>query len=75
MIKKAEKITIIPRQANAIFPGLQDIYKPYYHTRSAIERFFSQINDNKWLALRLDKLIHTITRRKVWQFCSMIKFV
>ena len=36
LIKKAEKTPVIPRRANAIFPGLQDIYKPYYTTRSAI---------------------------------------
>ena len=58
-IKKAEKIPVIPRRANAIFPGLQDIYKPYYRTRSAIERFFSRIKENKRLALRFDKLTHT----------------
>ncbi len=40
------------RKANAIVPGLQ----PYYRTRSAIERFFCQIKENKRLALRFDKL-------------------
>lgn len=58
-IKKAEKIPVIPRRANAIFPGLQDAYKPYYRTRSAIERFFGRIKENKRLALRFDKLAHT----------------
>ena len=58
-IKKAKKIPIIPRRANAIFPGLPDVYKPYYHTRSAIERFFGRIKENKRLALRFDKLTHT----------------
>lgn len=58
-IKKAGKIPVIPRRANAICPGLQDIYQPYYRTRSAIERFFGQIKENKRLALRFDKLSHT----------------
>lgn len=58
-IKKAEKIPVIPRKANAIFPGLQDAYKPYYRTRSAIERFFGRIKENKRLALRFDKLDST----------------
>ena len=56
LIKKAEKTPIIPRRANAVFPGLQDIYKPYYRTPSAIERFLSRIKENKRLALRYDKL-------------------
>ena len=59
LIRKAEKTPVIPRRANAIFPGLQDIYKPYYRTRSAIERFFGRIKENKRLALRFDKLSHT----------------
>lgn len=58
-IRKSEKIPVIPRRANAIFPGLQEIYKPYYRTRSAIERFFGRIKENKRLALRFDKLTHT----------------
>ena len=58
-IKKAGKIPIIPRRSNAIRTGLQDIYKPYYHTRSAIERFFGRIKENKRLALRFEKLAHT----------------
>jgi len=58
-IKKAKRIPVIPRRANAIFPGLQDIYKPYYRTCSAIERFFGRIKENKRLALRFDKLAHT----------------
>jgi len=58
-IKKVGKIPVIPRRSNAICPGLQDIYKPYYHTRSAIERFFGRVKENKRLALRFDKLAHT----------------
>jgi transposase len=58
-IKKVEKIPVIPRKVNALFPGLQEAYKPYYRTRSAIERFFGRIKENKRLALRFDKLIHT----------------
>ena len=30
-IKKAGKIPVIPRRANAVLPELQDIYKPYYN--------------------------------------------
>ena len=58
-IKKAKKTPVIPRRSNAIFPGLQDIHKPYYRTRLAIERFFGRIKENKRLALRFDKLAHT----------------
>lgn len=58
-IKKAGKTPVIPRRANAIVPGLQDIYKSYYRSRSSIERFFGRIKDNKRLALRFDKLTHT----------------
>lgn len=58
-IKKSGKIPVIPRRANAVVPGLQDIYKSYYRTRSAIERFFGRIKENKRLALRFDKLAHT----------------
>ena len=36
-IRAAGKTPVMPRRANAIVPGLPDIYKPYYHTRSAIE--------------------------------------
>lgn len=51
----AEKIPVIPRRANAISPGMPDIHNPYYyHIRSAIERFFSQIKENKRPALRFD---------------------
>ena len=58
-IKKAGKIPVIPRRVNAVVPGLQNIYKPYYNTRSAIERFFGRIKENKSLALRFDKLTCT----------------
>ena len=58
-IKKAGKIPVIPRRANAAVPGLQDIYKLLYRTRSAIERFFGRIKENKRLALRFDKLTTT----------------
>jgi len=32
-IKKMEKTPVIPRRANAVSPGLKDVYKPYYNTR------------------------------------------
>lgn len=58
-IRKSGKVPVIPRRANAVVPGLQEIYKPYYRTRSSIERFFGRIKENKRLALRFDKLTHT----------------
>lgn len=58
-IREAKKIPVIPRRANAICPGLKEIYKPYYRTRFSIERFFGRIKENKRLSLRFDKLIHT----------------
>jgi transposase len=48
------KIAVIPRKKGAIYPGVRD--KERYKTRSAIERFFGKIKDNKRLALRFDKL-------------------
>jgi transposase len=59
LIRKAEKIPVIPRRAHAIFPGIQDTYTFYYRTRSAIECFFGRIKENKRLALRFDQLAHT----------------
>ncbi|MDR2539777.1 MAG: transposase [Chlamydiales bacterium] len=41
------------------FEYIQDTYTFYYRTRSAIERFFGRIKENKRLALRFDKLAHT----------------
>ncbi len=58
-IREAEKVPVIPRRANATVPGLQALYKPYYRTRSAIERFFGRLKENKRLALRFDKLSTT----------------
>ena len=58
-IKKAGKIPVIPRRANAALPGSQDIYKLLCRTRSAIERYFGRIKENKRLALRFDKLTTT----------------
>jgi transposase len=53
-IREAAKIPIIPRRRGAICPGVQD--KIRYRTRSAIERFFGRLKENKRLALRFDKL-------------------
>ena len=58
-IRKAGKTPVIPRRANAAVPGLPQTYKPYYQTRSAIERFFGRIKENKRLAVRFDKLTTT----------------
>ena len=53
-IRKLGKTPVIPRKSNAIFPGVQD--KVRYKTRSAIERFFGKIKENKRLIARFDKL-------------------
>lgn len=48
------KTAVIPRRKGAICPGVRD--KERYKTRSAIERFFGKIKENKRLTLRFDKL-------------------
>ena len=48
------KTAVIPRRKGAIYPGVRD--KERYKTRSAIERFFGKIKENKRLTLRFDKL-------------------
>lgn len=53
-ISGAGKIAVIPRKKGAICPGVRD--KERYKTRSAIERFFGKIKENKRLTLRFDKL-------------------
>ena len=53
-IRAAGKTAVIPRKKGAIYPGVRD--KERYKTRSAIERFFGKIKENKRLALRFDKL-------------------
>jgi transposase len=58
-IKESGKTPVIPRRANAVVPGLTENLRPYYHTRSAIERFFGRMKENKRLALRFDKLTVT----------------
>lgn len=50
----AGKTPVIPRRKGAVCPGVHD--KVRYKTRSAIERFFGKIKENKRLALRFDKL-------------------
>lgn len=59
LIREAEKTPVIPRRKNAYFSGLLDEFKPLYHTRSAIERFFGAIKENKRLVMRFDKLDST----------------
>lgn len=54
LIVDAGKKAVIPRRKGAVCPGVQD--KKRYKTRSAIERFFGKIKENKRLALRFDKL-------------------
>ena len=56
LIRQGGKNPIIPRRQGAICPGLQDKDKEKYKTRSAIERFFGKVKENKRLALRYDKL-------------------
>jgi transposase len=53
-ISAAGKIAVIPRKKGALYPGVRD--KERYKTRSAIERFFGKIKENKRLTLRFDKL-------------------
>lgn len=53
-IRECGKTPVIPRRQGAICLGIQD--KERYKTRSAIERFFGKIKENKRLALRFDKL-------------------
>ena len=55
-IKKVGKTPVIPKRANAVVPGLQDVYKLYYNARSAKERVFGRIKASKHLAFRFDKL-------------------
>lgn len=57
LIRDHGKQAVIPRRKGAICPGVQD--KQRYKTRSAIERFFGKIKENKRLALRFDKLDET----------------
>lgn len=53
-ILKAGKVAVIPRRKGSLCPGVRD--KERYKTRSAIERFFGKIKENKRLTLRFDKL-------------------
>jgi transposase len=53
-ITVAGKTAVIPRKKGALYPGVRD--KERYKTRSAIERFFGKIKENKRLTLRFDKL-------------------
>ncbi|HAT6309686.1 TPA: transposase [Legionella pneumophila] len=54
LITGTGKTAVIPRRKGAIYPGVRD--KERYKTRSAIERFFGKIKENKRLTLRFDKL-------------------
>ena len=54
LIRAAEKTAVIPRRANAFIPGVRDPER--YKTRSAIERFFARLKENKRLVARFDKL-------------------
>ena len=49
--------SIIPRRSNAFFSGVVD--KVRYKTRSAIERFYAHVKENKRLVARYDKLDST----------------
>lgn len=57
LIRDAYKTPVIPRRQGAIYPGVMD--KERYKSRSAIERFFGKIKENKRLSLRFDKLDST----------------
>ncbi|MDP3335054.1 MAG: transposase [Methylococcaceae bacterium] len=58
-IRTSGKVPIIPRRQGAVCPGLRDSHQALYKTRSAIERFFGQVKENKRLCLRFDKLDST----------------
>ena len=53
LIREAGKIAVIPRRSNAFIPGVRDSVR--YKTRSAIERVFAQLKENKRLVARFDK--------------------
>ena len=53
-IREAGKKPVIPRRKNAFIPGVQDTER--YKTRSAIERFFARLKENKRLVARFEKL-------------------
>ncbi len=57
LITTAGKTAVIPRKTNAIVPGVRDPFQ--YNTRSAIERFFAALKENKRLVARFDKLDST----------------
>ena len=57
MLREADKIPVSSCRRNALFPGVRD--KERYATRSAIERFFEHIKENKRMFARYDKLKHT----------------
>ena len=54
LIRNSGKQAVIPRKQGAVCPGVRD--EKRYKTRSAIERFFGCIKENKRMALRFDKL-------------------
>lgn len=53
-LQESSKQAVIPSRKGAFCPGVRDTER--YKTRSAIERFFGKIKENKRLALRFDKL-------------------
>ena len=55
-IQRTGKNALIPRRQRSVWPKMSDHDKEKYKTRSAIERFFGKLKDNKRLALRYDKL-------------------
>ena len=57
LIRRQYKIPVIPRKANAPTPGLREELKEIYKSRSAIERFFGAIKENKRMVVRFDKMI------------------
>lgn len=61
LLRGQEKEPVIPRCKNAAVPGLYtEKQKELYKTRSAIERFFGKMKENKRLALRFEKLDVTL---------------
>ncbi|WP_123875436.1 hypothetical protein [Candidatus Williamhamiltonella defendens] len=56
LIRDSGKSPVIPRRKGAVCTGIQPNDKEKYKTRSAIERFFFSIKEQKRLALGFDKL-------------------
>ena len=71
-IREAGKKLVIPRCKNAFIPGVQDTER--YKTRSAIERFFAGLKENKRLVARFKKLDSSFSNMHETSFDHMQKY-